>query len=671
MQLTTNLKLKKPEIADAVNIDDLNSNADTIDTEVAKIASTSQAGRMSITDKTKLDGIQAGAQVNAVTSVVGRTGAVTLSKSDVGLSSVDNAKQATKTEFDSHVADEVKHITATERTAWNAKASTAAATSSAAGLMAAVDKSKLDGIAAGAQVNRTQATTVQATGGTDTTTDMSPQRTMQSVDSRTRYGVTTGNLTSYTLTLNPAPSTLYTGMEVRLKLHVSTGTNPTLNVNGLGVYWLKDSDGNTFSGEAGNIYCFIWDGTSFFLRSGGGGGKLNVWSHYAGGYPDVAGKRRGIVIASVVPINDIVADNNLWTANSWTPNNYSNKPGNSTAYKGTAEWGGLIYSLDSDGNTVRYNPSTNSWATLAKIPSYGQWMTLTAIAGKLYALGTPTGALYIYTIATNTWTTGTSAPYGAQYHSATSVGSKLYYMAGGSDAGTAGQPYTYSYDPATNAWTQLANYNPTYGHTIHASAAIGTEIFLFGGFQSNGSVLRPFTRKYNTITNVWSSVADAPQTLGYHQATAVGMKIYITGGSSGSTSSAIYGYSPRLLIYDMPTNTWSVGQDMPVARLGHGAAFYNGFLFLIGGNIQTGFTNQVIAFGVVSKFYPAGTVVIFRMNEAYGAWQTELMTPKKALLGVNTRLLTHFDNVLYHDGTTLRNDLPTYYGDGNNWLQFK
>ncbi|MBU5486460.1 hypothetical protein KQI86_19345 [Clostridium sp. MSJ-11] len=42
-------------------------------------------------------------------------------KSDVGLSSVDNVKQATKTEFDTHTTDSVKHITAAERTAWNAK----------------------------------------------------------------------------------------------------------------------------------------------------------------------------------------------------------------------------------------------------------------------------------------------------------------------------------------------------------------------------------------------------------------------------------------------------------------------------------------------------------------------------------------------------------------------
>lgn len=46
-------------------------------------ATTQQAGFMSAADKSKLDGIQAGAAPNAVTSVAGKTGAVTLSVGDV------------------------------------------------------------------------------------------------------------------------------------------------------------------------------------------------------------------------------------------------------------------------------------------------------------------------------------------------------------------------------------------------------------------------------------------------------------------------------------------------------------------------------------------------------------------------------------------------------------
>ncbi|PAE51990.1 phage tail protein [Bacillus licheniformis] len=43
-----------------------------------------------------------------------------VTKAQVGLSNVDNVKQASKTEFDTHNSDTTRHITADERTKWNA-----------------------------------------------------------------------------------------------------------------------------------------------------------------------------------------------------------------------------------------------------------------------------------------------------------------------------------------------------------------------------------------------------------------------------------------------------------------------------------------------------------------------------------------------------------------------
>jgi hypothetical protein len=65
---------------------------------------------------------QAIAALQAVKSVAGKTGVVTLAKGDVGLGSVDNVQQASKTEFNAHAGDNVAHVTAGERSGWNAKA---------------------------------------------------------------------------------------------------------------------------------------------------------------------------------------------------------------------------------------------------------------------------------------------------------------------------------------------------------------------------------------------------------------------------------------------------------------------------------------------------------------------------------------------------------------------
>ena len=59
------------------------------------LASSTSNGLMSKEDKVKLNGVEAGAQVNDVTSVAGRIGAVVLTKSDVGLGNVTNESKAT------------------------------------------------------------------------------------------------------------------------------------------------------------------------------------------------------------------------------------------------------------------------------------------------------------------------------------------------------------------------------------------------------------------------------------------------------------------------------------------------------------------------------------------------------------------------------------------------
>lgn len=73
---------------------DLNSALDTkVDKVTGKGLSTED---YTTAEKSKLAGIEAGAQVNTVLSVAGKTGAVNLDKSDVGLGNVDNTADTDK-----------------------------------------------------------------------------------------------------------------------------------------------------------------------------------------------------------------------------------------------------------------------------------------------------------------------------------------------------------------------------------------------------------------------------------------------------------------------------------------------------------------------------------------------------------------------------------------------
>jgi phage-related tail fiber protein len=73
-------------------------------------ATGSVAGFMSSSDKSKLDGIASGAQVNTVDSVAGKTGAVTLVKADVGLGSVDDYATASQVQAE-NASDNDKFMT--------------------------------------------------------------------------------------------------------------------------------------------------------------------------------------------------------------------------------------------------------------------------------------------------------------------------------------------------------------------------------------------------------------------------------------------------------------------------------------------------------------------------------------------------------------------------------
>ncbi len=115
-------------------------------------------GLMSASDKTKLEGISAGANNYSHPA----THPPSIIVQDSGN----------------------RFVTDTEKATWNAKASTTAATASVNGLMSAADKTKLDGISAGAQVNRGLSTQAQAEAGEDHTTDMTPLRVKQAIDKR-------------------------------------------------------------------------------------------------------------------------------------------------------------------------------------------------------------------------------------------------------------------------------------------------------------------------------------------------------------------------------------------------------------------------------------------------------------------------------------------------------
>jgi hypothetical protein len=93
--------------------------------------------------------------------------------------------------------------------------------------------------------------------------------------SRAIYAVDTGTANVYAATMNPPISSYKEGLSVNVKIaHGNTTTNPTLNLNGLGVITIvKNASDPLTAGDltAGEIHTFRYNGTNFQLLNPSGG----------------------------------------------------------------------------------------------------------------------------------------------------------------------------------------------------------------------------------------------------------------------------------------------------------------------------------------------------------------------------------------------------------------
>ena len=119
----------------------------------------------------------------------------------------------------------------------------------------------------------------------------------------------------------------------------------------------------------------------------------------------------------------------------------------------------------------------------------------------------------------------------------------------------------------------------TYGG---AATSDGVSAYVAGGFAEgifgSGNPVNLFAR-YNPPTNTWTVLAPLPEVNEYASAvySPINGKIYLFGGQNNST---VIG---RTRIYDIASNSWSDGADMPAPRYAMASGYHNGKIYLIGG----------------------------------------------------------------------------------------
>jgi hypothetical protein len=148
------------------------------------------------------------------------------------------------------------------------------------------------------------------------------------------------------------------------------------------------------------------------------------------------------------------------------------------------------------------------------------------------------------------WQTATPGP-PARYRAGGTTDGQYVYVYGGGNSSGGYYNDLWRWAPATQTWTQLANM-PTAKQYIQGAYWNG-KIYVPGGF--NGAHITE-NAIYDIATNTWSLGAPLPAAQTGTTA-AFNNKIYNFGGNPGPQNT--------VTIYDIATNTWSTGAPMPVA----------------------------------------------------------------------------------------------------------
>jgi N-acetylneuraminic acid mutarotase len=151
-----------------------------------------------------------------------------------------------------------------------------------------------------------------------------------------------------------------------------------------------------------------------------------------------------------------------------------------------------------------------------------------------------------YDPSTNTWATLT-APASQHYYPAAGVINGKFYLVGGAVQSTAPKSLTQTlemYDPATGAWKALAP-APTARYSA-GGVVINGLLYVIGGYDATNN---PFStvEVYSPATNAWRTLSSMPSARGFTAAGAVNGLAYVVGGEccgSGTDTAANQEYTP-------------------------------------------------------------------------------------------------------------------------------
>jgi hypothetical protein len=246
------------------------------------------------------------------------------------------------------------------------------------------------------------------------------------------------------------------------------------------------------------------------------------------------------------------------------------------------------------------SPTNCVWAAAAVVPIPILDEAAAAMGSNIFTFcgisnGVPTANCYKFD--GTTWTA--IAPYPAvavEFASAVSDGTFVYIMNGA----RSGNIYTtdvFRYDPASDTYTQLAS--NTVGTWNQTAVFFNGKIYKMGGNNTGG--YQTALEIYDIATNTWTLGAPLPTAAGFASSWVQGNFIYIAGGINvtGVGGDKTYRYDPA-------GNIWNDAAiaDLPTTRWGAAYVFYSDSVVLAGGYVGGDVTANISTSAI---YYNAAT----------------------------------------------------------------
>jgi N-acetylneuraminic acid mutarotase len=160
------------------------------------------------------------------------------------------------------------------------------------------------------------------------------------------------------------------------------------------------------------------------------------------------------------------------------------------------------------------------------------------------ALAKDFSTVEVYDPATDTWTARADMPTPRSHMTVSAVGGKIYAIGGGIPPRTTGtgqfHPLLEVYDTATNRWSRAAADLPT-PRSVLSSCVVDGRIYVMGGIFSRGSSLPEIVRNlqilsvvevYDPVSGRWTRGRDLGAPRGWFSTSTMNGKIYVVGGRS-------------------------------------------------------------------------------------------------------------------------------------------